>query len=234
MLTNASASDAFWMPTPTAMLPKPCARSITVLHNRALTLSLPQSVTNMRSSLSSDEWQRFGARQRGITAAEIVDGEIDVEGPQFVCDLVGQRELRDDLLFRHVDDHARPLFEPRAKGLDDVGNGDLGQYFGGNVDGEPHVEAKLGKAEIGFKAPCQGLLGQRDQTCFRSAGHERARREHAELRMPRAREGLYADELFLAQIDLWLVPEFDPVVAQRLIKIDAPGLCRWIARAAVR
>ena len=125
------------------------------------------------------ERQRLGPRQRGIAAAEIIDREIDVEGPQFVRNLVGHRKFRNDLFFRHVDNHTRPLVEPRAKGLDDVGDGDPGQYLGGDVDGEPHVEAEPGEAEIGFEASRQGLLGQRDQACFGSTGHERARRQHA-------------------------------------------------------
>ena len=53
MLVSAMASAAFSIPMATARLPKLCARSITVLQSGALTLSLPQSVTKERSSLSS-------------------------------------------------------------------------------------------------------------------------------------------------------------------------------------
>jgi glycerate-2-kinase len=53
MLVSASASAAFPMPMATAALPKLCARSITVLQSGALILSVPQSLTKVRSSLSS-------------------------------------------------------------------------------------------------------------------------------------------------------------------------------------
>src|SRR5271154_801308 len=200
MLTGASASDAFWMPTPTAMLPKPWARSMTVLHNRALTLSLPQSSTKTRSI------QRLGPRQRGIAAAEIIDRKIDVEGPQLFCDLVRQRQFGGDLLLRYVDDGARPLFELRTKRFHDLGNRDFGERAGRNVDGNPHVEAELGEAEAGFQAALQGLFRQRDQARLRRSGHECTRHEDAELRMPGAGEGLHDDKLLLEQIDSRLVP----------------------------
>ena len=44
--------------------------------------------------------------------------------------------------------------------------------------------------------------------------------------MAGAGEGLRADKLFFAQIDLRLVPEFDPVLRQGLVEIDAAG-DRW-------
>ena len=47
--------------------------------------------------------------------------------------------------------------------------------------------------------------------------------QYAECRMAGAGEGLGADKLFFSQIDLRLVPEFDPVLRQGLVKIDAPG-----------
>ena len=53
MLTSAVSSEAFSMPMPTASAPKLCARPITVLQTGALTLSVPQSVTNERSSFIS-------------------------------------------------------------------------------------------------------------------------------------------------------------------------------------
>lgn len=84
MLTSASASDPFSIPTATAMLPKFCARSITVLHSGALTLSVPQSVTKARSSFSSANGSSFSR---------------------------GSDEIGDDLLLGDVDDDARPFLE---------------------------------------------------------------------------------------------------------------------------
>ncbi len=43
------------------------------------------------------------------------------------------------------------------------------------------------------------------------------------MRVPRAGEGLRADQLLLAQVDLRLIPELDPAIAQGLIEIDAGG-----------
>ena len=73
------------------------------------------------------------------------------------------------------------------------------------------------------------LFGERDQVALAGAGHERARLQHAVLRMPRAGKGLDADELLFAQVDLRLIPELDPAVAQRVAEIDAAGDCRRVA-----
>ncbi len=53
--------------------------------------------------------------------------------------------------------------------------------------------------------------------------HERAGQQEAVGRMARACKGLDADELLLPQIDFWLIPEFDPVLLQGLVEIDAAG-----------
>ena len=69
MLVSASASEAFSIPIATAALPKLCARSMTVLHSGALTLSVPQSVTKLRSSLSSANGRSSRWASAGLCAA---------------------------------------------------------------------------------------------------------------------------------------------------------------------
>ncbi len=103
----------------------------------------------------------------------------------------------------------------------------------GMLTAMPQIDAELGEVESGLQRLRQGLLGQRDQARLAGAGHERARHQHAVLRMARAREGLGADELLFAQIDLRLVPELDPVVAQGLVEIDAAGDRRRVAELKV-
>ncbi len=49
------------------------------------------------------------------------------------------------------------------------------------------------------------------------------------LRMAAARERFNAGELFLAQIDLRLVPEFDPSVRERFAQVDPCRLRRGVA-----
>src|SRR5262249_21825420 len=73
MLVSASASEAFSMPTATAALPKLWARSMTVLHSGAFILSMPQSVTKVRSSLSSANGRNRGdaSGEQGIDIARI-------------------------------------------------------------------------------------------------------------------------------------------------------------------
>ena len=58
---------------------------------------------------------------------------------------------------------------------------------------------------------------------FRRAGHERAGQHDAMLRMAGAGIGFRAGELFLAQIDLRLIPELDPFVVERLVEVEAGG-----------
>src|SRR3990167_5511863 len=114
MLTRATASAAFSIPMATAVRPKLCARSITVLQSGALTLSVPQSVTKLRSSLSSANGNSPGPRQRRVAAAEIVDREPDIVPLQPIGQFAGEREVGDDLLLRHVDDQPGPFFGIRV------------------------------------------------------------------------------------------------------------------------
>ncbi len=43
------------------------------------------------------------------------------------------------------------------------------------------------------------------------------------MRMARASERFGADQLLFAQVDLRLIPEFDPAFRQRFVEIDAAG-----------
>ena len=152
--------------------------------------------------------------------------------PQVVGDLGRQRQVGDDLLFGHVDDQARPFLELRAIGLHDIGNRDLDQRVDRDVDGGPQIDAELGEVEGSLERLCQRLLGQGDEVRFRCARQECAGHEHAAVRVPGTGERFDADELLLAQIDLRLIPELDPAVAQRLIESDAAGSRRRMAELA--
>ena len=67
------------------------------------------------------------------------------------------------------------------------------------------------------------MLRQLDERRLPRARHEGARQHDAVLRMARARIGLGAGELFFAQVDLGLIPEFDPVVGERFVELEPRG-----------
>ena len=52
------------------------------------------------------------------------------------------------------------------------------------------------------------------------AGQELAGEQHAEIGMMNARERFGAGEAFALEIDLRLIPDFQPMLAQRLLDID--------------
>ena len=109
----------------------------------------------------------------------------------------------------------RPFLELRPIGLHDVGDGDLDQRVDRNVDREPQIDAELGEVERRPSAPATRPAPTARPGSTRVApGMNALGIEHAVLRMARAGEGFGADQLFLAQVDLRLVPEFDPAVAQ--------------------
>ena len=153
--------------------------------------------------------------------------------PQVAGDLGGQRQVGDDLLFGHVDDQARPFLELRAIGLHDIGDRDLDQRVDRDVDGGPQIDAELGEVEGSLERLCQRLLGQGDDVRFRCARQECAGHEHAAVRVAGTGERFDADELLLAQINLRLIPELDPAVAQRLIESDAASSRRRMAESQV-
>jgi hypothetical protein len=61
----------------------------------------------------------------------------------------------------------------------------------------------------------------------------KARQQNTMRRMAGAGEGFGADQLLSAQIDLRLIPEFDPSVGQGLGEIDASGNGRRMAELDV-
>ena len=68
---------------------------------------------------------------------------------------------------------------------------------------------------------------------FRRARHERAGVQYAVSRVARTRKRLGADKLLLAQVDLRLKPELDPIVFQSFVEIDTAGGRRRIAQSEI-
>ena len=154
MLTSASASDAFSMPIADGDAAEIVREIDDGLAQRRIDLVGAAVGDEDAVELELGERQFLKPRQRGIAAAEIVDRQMDVEVAQLLRDLGRQRQIGDDLLFRHVDDQARPFFELGAIGLHDVGHRDLDQRFDRNIDREPQIDAELGEVERSPLAPC--------------------------------------------------------------------------------
>ena len=72
--------------------------------------------------------------QRGIALAEVVDRQPDIVLGELLAQLVGERDLGDDLLLGDVDHQARPVVHLRAVRAHDVADRQLDQAFDRHVD----------------------------------------------------------------------------------------------------
>ena len=85
----------------------------------------------------------------------------------------------------------------------------------------------------GLERARQRQFGERQQAGFVGAGHEAVGREDAVLRMAHARERFRAGELLLSQVDLRLIPEFDPAVLEGFVEAETRGDRRGMAKLLV-
>ena len=94
------------------------------------------------------------------------------------------------------------------------GIGSLTSALTGMLTAKRRLMPSLEKFEAGLERAGERQFRQRDQFGFGRARHEGAGRQDAVLRMAAAGEGLDAGKLLFAQVDLGLIPEFDPAVAR--------------------
>ena len=77
----------------------------------------------------------------------------------------------------------------------------------------------------------QRMLSEFGDAVLVDIWHEAAGQQHAELRMADARERFGAGEAFALEIDLRLIPDFEPTIAQRLRDRDVRGACPAIVES---
>ena len=70
---------------------------------------------------------------------------------QPLAQLVGERQVGDDLLFRNVDDQSAPFVRVGTVGLDDVLDRNHDQRADRDVDRDTQVDAELGKVQPRFQ-----------------------------------------------------------------------------------
>ena len=148
---------------------------------------------------------------------------LTLSGASCAADVTRQFEVGDDLFFGDVDKKARPAIETLPIALHDVDYRHFAQRIDRHVDGHAQIDADLGEIDAGFERIAEREFGQGNQVGVGRGRDERLRRQYAILGMVHAGEGLDTDELFFAQIDLRLIPEFDPFFGERVAEVDTAG-----------
>ena len=90
-----------------------------------------------------------------------------------------------------------------------------------HVDGEMQIKSGLVEHRPIAQRRHQRMLRKLDDAGFVDIGMKTAGQQHAKLRMVHARQRLGAGKAFALEIDLGLVPDFEPMIAQRLGDRDA-------------
>src|SRR5262249_38728609 len=138
--------------------------------------------------LELGERQLLEAGERGIAAAEVVDRQADAVALWLPGDLRGEGEGGGDLLLRGRHEGTRPVVDRRPVRSHDLADRKLDQRVYRNVDREAQVDAKRGETACCLERADEGNLGERQEISLGRTRHERARRQHAELRVAGARE----------------------------------------------
>src|SRR5262249_14595840 len=87
-------------------------------------------------------------------------------------------------------------------------------------DGEGEIEAGLVERPPVPQRGDKRVFGEAGDAALTDAGPEGAGRHHPERRMPQARERFGATEVFASEVDLGLVPDFEPALVEGLVDLD--------------
>ncbi len=156
-----------------------------------------------------------------MTAAETVDGKLELERLELLCRLDRALHVVHGVFFGDVDDQPRPFVARRPVRLDQVFYRHRFEGGEGNIDRERQMHAELGEIGAGLERAGQRKLRQLRHDRVHRAGQEGAGQHDAVLWMAGAGESFGAGEPLLAQVDFRLIPEFDPVVGERFLQIEA-------------
>ena len=220
MLTSAIASEAFSRPMPTASAAEAVGEIDHGLADRRIDLVGAAADDERAVELHLGERQLLELRQRSIALAEVVDREPDVVLGELLAQVVGERDLGDDLLFGDVDHQARPVVHLRAVRAHDLADRQLDQAVDRDVDGDPQVDAEPRQFSPDLSALTSACSASVSTLASSAPGMKLPGSSTPCCGMADAREGLGAGKLLSPQVDLRLVPELDPVVLERFGKRD--------------
>ena len=148
----------------------------------------------------------------------------DAAAAQLPGDLLGQRDVARDLIFGHFKDETGPLLGLRPILGDERGDRHPQQHADRHVDGEVQIEARVVEHRPVAQRREQRMLRELGDAVFVDVGQETAGQQYPKLRMVNARQRLRAGKAFAPEIDLRLVPDLEPIVAQRVGDRDARPL----------
>ncbi len=166
-------------------------------------------------------------RQRRVAGAEIVERERTGKRTQLIGDVVGDLEILHRLVLGDFEDETRPGRRAGPLLAQYLRDRQLDESRHRHIDREFHRRAERRAILEVAQRRDNDALGQSEHVGFLGAGQKQCRTDHAAVRPARPHQTLGADETLRAQIDLGLVPQFEPIapqhVAQRNLAVAGPG-----------
>ena len=139
---------------------------------------------------------------------------------QFVGDVVGEIDVVDELVLGDFEDQARPMRGARTLLAQHLRDRQFHQRRDRRVDRELDRRAVAGEFVPVVQRREDHLFGQRQHVGFGRAGQELIGEDHAVFGMPHTDQPFGAGETLGGEIDFRLIPEFEPVVLDRLLQRD--------------
>lgn len=173
-----------------------------------------------------DDRQVAQPGQRRVGRAEVIDRYPDIVELQLHSDLARPFGVADDLIFRDLDDEAgkaRVRGQKRAHHRDELG---LLDYGNRHVDGQPEPQSLLDETLPIRHGMADYKLGQRLKGRMAGRRQQVLGKNHAAGWMPGPHQCFGAAERQRLEIDLRLIPYLQPVVAQRVDKLNGGALWR--------
>src|SRR5215469_18319363 len=147
-------------------------------------------------------------------------------GLKFLDDRGYQIGLRENMLFGNVEDQPCPLLWVWTFLFNDLRERECAEHVGGHINGDWQVDAGFGQLNAGFESAQESPFGQQRETLRVRAGHKGCGRQNPVPRMFDAGEDFCAGHITSAQVDLGLIPEFNPAALKRAAQFNLRGRSR--------
>src|SRR5262249_23477683 len=174
----------------------------------------------VRADLELGKGQRAQARKGGIAAPEIIDGDLHAADLQMARDHLAEGRVTHDLVLGQFENDPRPAIGAGAMSADQTANRQGRKHARRNIDGERKIEPNLLEYRPALQRGDKRILGQPLEAPGAQPRLESSRQHHTKYRMAQARNHLGSRQIFAFEVDLRLVPEFEPAFAQRLLDLD--------------
>src|SRR5262245_40534698 len=175
------------------------------------------------------------AREGGIAAAEIIDADLHPTNLQVAREHLSERGVTHDLVIGHLENDARPAIGAGPILANQSSDRQRSEHARRNVDGERKIEADLLEHRPALQRSNKRIFSQPLEAAGAKPRLEASGQHHAKCRMPQARNRLGSRQVFTREIDLWLIPELEPALAQGVIDLDHRALRRrvYLPRAMI-